>query len=188
MSRINDVIQIIYEITGETPKVAKRNTQHSYAGEDYSIIIVPIPLESQDPYMDHDFFQVVIFSELIATLETKRLLLLKIDTLHPEGYKYTDRVYFTVDSATEFSVGETLTDQTSGATGTIYQISTNTVYLKNVNGTFGNGNTVTDGSNPTTITSDQVALTFPEYFGILQRDKDPDNKWFTFLLDARWQI
>lgn len=82
----------------------------------------------------------------------------------------------TIVTATTFAgtinVGQTATDTSSGATGTVTSVNGSTVKILVVSGTFGAGNTVTTSTGAMSVTSTQVNSANNGYF----RTTSPDNE------------
>lgn len=161
MSRIDDVAQILTEVTGETIQILKYITDVSLDGVEYAIGIAPSISITNTPFNVLQLFDCVILSETDSYKETYGDMMLKAATWYPTGYTYSDRISFTVDSPTGFAVDDAITSGVK--TGTCYKLDGSTMYLKDVVGTFANTDTITNsGAGTTTITSVPTTITYPE--------------------------
>lgn len=163
MSRIDDVAQIIYELTDETVQIDYDYNNYSFGSNDYAIVLSPTFKRQSTIYSEVEGYDLVIHisSNSYDLLESKRTSLLKCSSWHPNGYKPSTRVYFIVDSITGFSVGDTVTS--GSKSGVIYKIDGSVMYLKNVIGSFAQSDTIGNGSASATISSTVTTLSFPQH-------------------------
>ena len=146
-------------------------------------------------YEEIEFFDLIIIESTYVLLQTKKTKCLKIKTNNLFDYNDFDaRGYITVSDGTDFSIADAIVGTTSSATGTVYKIDGNTLYLKTITGTWQvesiNGKTAT-------CTSAQVVILFPFYIWNTLVDYSPDidiselvggkfAAWIRF--EARWAL
>ena len=103
-----------------------------------------------------EFFNITITEDTYEELETKKKAFLRAKTNLDFDYNDFDaRGYISVSDGTDFLVDDAIVGTTSGATGTVYRIVDDVLYLKSITGTWEveaiNGKTATCLSAATTI-------------------------------------
>jgi len=187
MSRIDQIAQIILEETSETVQVLDNPADYEIGAADYALILSPSQSLLAGYYEEIDLYDLYIISPTIATRELKRTNLCKAKSIYPNGYAYNnDRSYFTVASATGFAVGGSISTDAGASTATIYSISGNTIYVKDIVGSFDLGDTITDGVDSTTLTSNSTAVIFP--FVIDIQPMEQSDAWIRLEISARWAL
>lgn len=142
-----------------------------------------------------EFFDVWIIENTAALFATKKTKLLKAKTNNAFDYNDFDaRGYITVSDGTDFAVDDAIVGTTSGATGTVYKIDSNTLYLKTITGTW-EVEAIT--GKTATCLSVATSIQFPHYLEnklvSFVRPVDFDVSvgakfacWIRF--EARWQL
>lgn len=187
MSRIDQIAQIIYEEAGETVQVVDNPADYEFGAAEYALVLSPSQSLLAGYYEEIDLYDLYIISSTIATRELKRTNICKAKSIYPNGYTYNnDRGYFTVASATGFAVGGSISTDAGASTATIYSISGNTIYVKDIVGSFDLGDTITDGVDSTTLTSNTTAVIYPFIIDI--QPQEQSDSWIRLEISARWAL
>ena len=120
-----------------------------------------IPFSDENPLASADRRISVLTKTVINGLSVE------FDVKANDGYDG----YFTVDDSTGFSTNDSVSCDGGASTATIYGIVGNTIYVKDITGSFDNTNTLTNGSATATLTSDttvDVGAFKPEIFVEIQ--------------------
>ena len=189
MSHIDDLQTIIEEITGYTL------IQTDYIEDTTAIYLQPSRIVRSEDYEEFEFFNITVLEDTAEELAIKKKALLRLKTNLDFNYNNFDaRGSITVTDGTDFAVTDAIVGTTSGATGTVYKIVDNTLYLKDITGTWQveaiNGKTAT-------CTSTQTVILFPFYIMNSLVDYVPDinineavggnfRGWIRF--EARWAL
>lgn len=187
MSKIDCMKAIIQILTGYTVIFGN--------GQDTGVYISPSPMVDSNDYELIDFFDVVVVETSLANLETKEHELLSLKTNVDFNYNdFNAMGYIIVSDGTDFAVSDAIVGTTSGATGTVYRIVDNTVYLRKITGVWQvediNGKTATCLSAATTIV-------FPFYITnkkmnkgyTIDEDQTTMGQWFYWIrFEARWTL
>jgi len=187
VARIDQIAQIFLEEASETLQILDHPADYEFGAAEYALVLSPSLSCLNGIYEEIDLFDLYIIAATAATRELKRTALCKVKTTYPNGYTYNnDRGYFTVTSATGFAVGGNITTDAGASTATIYSISGNTIYVKDIVGSFDLGDTITDGVDSTTLTSNTTAVNFPFYLEIHPRDQTA--QWVRLEITAGWVL
>jgi len=132
-------------------------------------------------------------------LQTIKKQLLDVKTSLDFAFKNFDaRGYITVTNGALFDLDDTVAGGTSSATGTVYAIDGNTLYLKDVTGTWQSGEVITDSVDSTSsTTSTLTTILFPYYITnkLVNYNYNLDNNanvgatnslWIR--MEARWDL
>ena len=150
-THINQVEDILEELTGYSITQSKIDVAYE------DIFIMPSDFFDTEHLEEIEFFDLVIIESSLANLQTKKKEILSAKTTLDFNFNNFDaRTYITTSDGTDFSLSDAIVGTTSGATGTVYKIVGNVVYLKNTTGTWQtesiNGKTATCIGTATTIT------------------------------------
>jgi len=157
--------------------------------------IGPSPVVNTLSFEDVYFYDVVVLNEDQDTFESDMSTLLRCKTTLDFDYNdFDSRGYISVTDGTEFSVTDTITGGTSGATGTIYKIDGNTLYLKDITGTWQNPEAILTYSSSTTSLA--ITTLFPFFLNVTKVEERYDvetdyseasmSGWLRF--EARWAL
>ncbi len=84
----------------------------------------------------------------------------------------------TVDDSSDVAYGQSVQDETTGATATVYRIDSLTVYIKDINGAFVNGNTaIFNNEFEVTLTSDTALLNYYVTGNVVVFQDQGDGGW-----------
>ena len=156
MNHIDQVVDIIYDLTGYTPV---KNDFYDYS----TIYISPSLVSPNLDLIDVEYFNAFLKEKTLAAIETMKRELLRLRW----DYSYSQRGYLSVLDGSTFDEGDNVIGGTSGATGTVYKIDGNTLYLKNVEGTWQSGENITDNDDSTSTTSSLLhTLSFPFFIDV----------------------
>ena len=193
MPHIDEVQSIIDEITSYT--LIQSTVNATYAG----VYIQPSPIWNSESYTEIEFLDIVVIESTLALLQTKKKALLRCKTTLDFDYnEYGARGTINVLDGTQFAIADALAGDTSLATGTVYNIDGNTLYLKYITGTWQNGEVITDGATHSSTTSSLITeLTYPFFLdtSFLRYDYTIDYNtsvggqfacWIR--LEARWTL
>lgn len=187
MTRIDQIAQLFLEETSETVQILDHPADYEFGAAEYALVLSPSQSCLNGIYEEIDLFDLYIIAPTAATRELKRTNLCKAKSTYPNGYTYNnDRGYFTVASATGFTVGGNISTDAGASTATIYAISGNTIYVKDIVGSFDLGDTITDGVDSTPLTSVTTAVNFPFYIDIHPRDQT--SQWIRLEITAGWTL
>ena len=157
--------------------------------------IAPSPVVNTLSFEDVYFYDVIAKREAQSTFETDMSLLLRCKTNLDFNYNdFDSRGYIGVTDGSEFTVTDAITGGTSGATGTVYKIDGNTLYLKDVTGTWQNPEAILTYSSSTTTTL--IVTLYPFFLNVIKIQErydvetDYSNEaqagWLRY--EARWAL
>lgn len=125
------------------------------------------------------YYNVIIHETTLDLLESKRTAFLKVkNTMDYDPSEWQQGGSINVNDGSSFDIDDDVTGATSGATGTIYKIDTNILYLKNVTGTWQSGETISDGDDSSSTTSSTLtSWTFPHWMKVDIKREDYDIEY-----------
>ncbi len=194
MTHIDQMEDILEELTSYT--ITQGEIQTGYDG----IWIQPNDTMVNTLTMEEvEFYDIIVIESTLALLQTKKQAFLKAKTLLDFNYNDFDaRGYIAVADGSLFDLNDTVEGGTSGATGTVFKIVSNTLYLKDVVGVWQSGEAITDSVDSTSsTTSTLMPLSFPYYITnkMIRYDYPVDYNsnvggdfitWLQF--EARWSL
>jgi len=141
-----------------------------------------------------EYYDVIIRTQSLDLLESEKKSVQRCKTNVDFDYNNFDaRGSITVVSSAGYAITDACIGQTGGATGTIYEIDGNTIYLKDVTGTWQDNELLTAGGTLTTSTLTVIA--FPFFLDNMLERKDYDldynesvggEFWVWIRIEARW--
>jgi len=169
MSHIDEIEAILEELTSESI-IQSRITSGT------GIWLYPSLIAQSIDYNEKYFYVIKIISESASNLETLITKFLKCRTNIDFNYNdFNMRGSILSSNGSDFALDDDIVGTTSGATGTIYKIDDETLYLKDITGIWEveaiNGKTATCLSTKTTIL-------FPHYLNVNKLEEffdDYDN-------------
>ena len=191
MAHIDQVEEILEDLTSYS--IVAGAIESTSTG----IWIQPSQIYNTFSFNETEYFDIVVIEDNLTALELKKTALLKIKTTLDFDYNdYDAKGYISVADGSVFDLDDNVVGSTSAATGTVYKIETNTLYIKNITGTWETAETITDGGTATSTTTSIITpLEFPYYLTnkLIQYEYDLDHNASvggTFVLwiryEARW--
>ncbi len=188
MNHIDEVEAIIEEITSQSI------SQQDFIDGNTGMYLSPSDYVNTMHLEEVYYYDLVLYDESLDDFESISNSLLRCKTNLDFNYNNFDaRGYISVSNGLLFSVDDEITGATSNATGTIYKIVDDTLYLKDVTGTWQSGETITGYSATTTTTL--ITTIFPYYINVkkVKEYYNPSDlpmkscyAWFRF--EARWTL
>ncbi len=125
-----------------------------------------VSLQGMAGFLNADFNQVGDYSDVAGFVQTA-------------GQWDIQTGILDLDDSTGFIYGDSVTSS-SGGSGTIYQTDGGNIYIKNINGIFANGDTITDTNSAavTTATADITLFTpFTTGYVVVEQDQNDNRRW-----------
>ena len=193
MAHIDQVEEILETITSYTL------TQGEIQATATGIWLSPSPVIGSLSLEEVEYFDIVIIEATLALLEAKKTAFLKVKSnllFAPATWNNCGSI--AVVDGTVFAVDDALEGGTSSATGIVYKIVSNTLYLKTVTGVWQSGETITDGGTHTSTTTSTLTDTiFPFFMDSFLTQYRYDVLYnvsvgglfaATFRIEARWAL
>ena len=187
-SHIDQVKDILEQLTGYTVVISKVRMA-------IGVYISPSKFYETADYDAIEYFDVSVIESTEALLAAKKKKLLSAKNNIDFDYNDFDaRGYITVSDGTDFSLDDDIVGDTSAATGTVYKIEGNILFLKTITGVWEVEDII---AKTATCLSAATTITFPSYLmnELIRYDYDIDVNedvggkfacWIRF--NARWSL
>ena len=158
MNHIDYLEQILEEITGYTIVQQVNETV------DIEFYLTPADIPSKGHLEAAEYYNLVIRTDTLDKMHTYKKALLRIKTILDFDYNdFDERGYIETSDGTDFSVTDAIVGAVSGATGTVYKIVDDRLYLKDITGVW-QVEAIT--AKTATCTSTETEILFPFFLDV----------------------